>query len=119
LDTRNTPAILLDLASSHYNFGNTNHPFSIIIMFKTLYMDGLTAIVVEFAGKEDSDHWIQRMDNIKEEATSIVDRFSRDTVERRKAIDHWLGRVSGALEEGMLVVPSILKVRQEFLSAGV
>jgi hypothetical protein len=88
-------------------------------MFKTLYMDGLTAIVVEFAGKQDSDHWIQRMDNIKEEATSIVDRFSRDTVERSKAIDHWLGMVSGALDEGMLVVPSILKVRQEFLSAGV
>jgi hypothetical protein len=53
-------------------------------------------------------------------ASSIGGCFSCDSVERLKAIDHWLGMVSGAFEEGMIVVPrSILKVGHDFLSHGV
>lgn len=96
-------------------------------MVNTLYMDGLIPVIVEFATKQASDHWVQRMNIIKDEASSIVRRFPHDavtpvehrrdtmSVEHLDAMNHWLGMVSGAEKNGV-VVPSILAVRDDYLS---
>jgi hypothetical protein len=79
-----------------------------------LYQDGNDPIVVDFETVEAVTYWKSVMDDIRHEAISIAECYPTErsrTVEYRNAAYRWLMMVADAEKKGMVITPSILRVR--------